>query len=88
MLQKYTSDPTVAQAVTSLQALADKPMPVFEYRYSQTPASAAAVAGWVSDQRDQLQLAETTIPLILAVAGGVLLLGGVTGVVLWWRRSR
>ena len=88
VLEKYTSDPTVAQAVTSLQALADKPMPVFEYRYSQTPASAAEVASWVSDQRDQLQLAETTIPLILVVAGGVLVLGGATGIVIWWRRSR
>jgi hypothetical protein len=88
VLQKYGSDPTIAKAISSLNALADQPMPVFEYRYSQTPASAVDIASWVSDQRDQMQLAETTIPLVLVVAGGVLLLAGATGVVVWWRRSR
>lgn len=88
VLQRYDSDPTVAAAIASLNTLADQPMPVFEYRYSQTPASAAAVAAWVSDQRDQMHLAETTIPLVLVVAGGVLLLGGVTGLIVDWRRSR
>lgn len=88
VLNRYEADPTIAAAIAALNALADQPMPVFEYRYSQTAASAAEVAAWVSDQRDQMHLAETTVPLLLAVAGGVLLVTGALGLVLHWRRPR
>jgi hypothetical protein len=87
ILERYRSDPAVDEAVVRLEALATEPMPVFEYRYAQVPSSVDEIATWVGDQRDRMVLAERTIPLVLAVAGGLLLLVGVSGLIVRARRQ-
>jgi hypothetical protein len=81
ILQRYRDEPAIAAAITGLDRLATQPLPVFEYRYAQTPASADAVAAWVAEQRDLMRLAERTIPTTLAAAGAACLaIGLVLGV--------
>jgi hypothetical protein len=77
ILERYQQQPDVAAAIDSLDRLSSEPLPLFEYRYAQTPASVDDTAAWVADQRDRLQLAERTIPLALAGAGAALMLSGV-----------
>jgi hypothetical protein len=86
ILERHRDKPAVAAAIDGLDRLATEPLPVFEYRYAQTPASAQEIARWVADQRDRMDLAERTIPMALAmtgvvavVVGGLLLVRSVRG---------
>jgi hypothetical protein len=77
ILERYRDEPAIAAAIDGLDRLATEPLPIFEYRYAQTPASAQEIARWVSEQHDRMNLAERTIPLTLAVTGAVaIVLGG------------
>jgi hypothetical protein len=77
VLERYRDEPAIVAAIDGLDRVATQPLPVFEYRYAQTPASAREIAHWVSDQRDRMNLAERTIPLTLAVTGAVaVVIGG------------
>jgi hypothetical protein len=84
ILERYREEPAIAAAIDGLDRLATQPLPVFEYRYAQTPASVEEIAAWVADQRDLIGLAERTIPLVLAGAGATALVIG--GLVLVRRR--
>jgi hypothetical protein len=77
ILEKYREQPDVGAALAALDTLASSPLPLFEYRYVQTPASVDETAAWVADQRDRLHLAEWTIPVAAAGVGAVVLLAGV-----------
>jgi hypothetical protein len=70
ILARYRDQPPIAAAIDGLATIAADPLPVFEYRYAQVPASVEEIAQWVSDQRDRIELAERTIPLVFAAAGG------------------
>jgi hypothetical protein len=77
VLERYRDRATIAAVIDGLERVASDPLPVFEYRYAQTPASAQEIARWVSDQRDRMDLAERTIPLAVAVTGAVtVVIGG------------
>jgi hypothetical protein len=76
ILQRYRDDATVAALVAGLERLATDPLPVFEYRYRQTPASVEAIAEWVAGQHDRIGLAERSIPLALFTAGVVAMVTG------------
>ena len=73
LLDRY---PQVPEATAASAALADvataAPIPVVEYRYAQTPASVADIAGDVKSQREQILLAEQWVPIGLAGAGLIL----------------
>jgi hypothetical protein len=69
ILGRYRDDPTIAATIQALDELAAQPLPVFEYRYAQTPASVAQMAEWVSHQRDRIDIAERTVPSALALIG-------------------
>ncbi len=87
VLQAHADVPEIASLLTSLQAVSSAPpTPVFELRYTQTPASVASAAAYTSDQADKVRLAQSTIPNLL-LAGGLLLvvLGGLG---LWRTRRR
>jgi hypothetical protein len=71
ILGRYRDDPTIAATIQALDGLAARPLPVFEYRYAQTPASVAQFADWVYQQRDSIDVAERTIPSALALIGVV-----------------
>jgi hypothetical protein len=76
-LERYRDEPAIAAAIAGLDRVGSEPLPVFEYRYAQTPASAEEIARWVSDQHDRMNLAERTIPLALAVTGAAaVVIGG------------
>jgi hypothetical protein len=81
--------PDVPQAVTTGAALdeltAAPAIPLFQYRYQQTPASVADVASRATDMRRQVLMAEVWLPLALA-AGAALSL--VVGAVVFLRRRR
>jgi hypothetical protein len=85
ILQRYRDDPTIAAAIEGLDQLATEPLPVFEYRYAQTSASAEEIAASVAEKRDLMRLAERTIPLVLVTAGAVL---AAIGVLLLVRQRR
>jgi hypothetical protein len=77
VLDRSRDEPPIAQAIASLERLATEPLPVFENRYAQTPATVDEMAAWVSDQKDMIRLAERTIPLGLVVVGAITLtIGG------------
>jgi hypothetical protein len=88
ILDRYRSEPAVAAAIAALGRLASEPIPVFEYRYSQTDASVHEIAAWVGHQRDRLDLAERTVPLTLAGVGAALLLVAAGLGIRAWRRAR
>lgn len=75
----YASKPAVSAAATTLDKLVTSPPTtrIFTIDYGQTPASVADLASYVKDLGDKIDLAETTIPLVLLVAGGVLVIAGV-----------
>ncbi len=86
ILGRYQSQPAAAEAITALQGLATKPIPVFEYRYAQTDQSVSDVASWVHTQRNDIKMAEQTVPFVLVGVGTLLIVGG--GVALIVRRRR
>jgi hypothetical protein len=59
VLERYRDQAPIAAVIDGFDRLAAEPLPVFEYRYAQTPASAQEIARWVSDQ-DRMNLAERT----------------------------
>lgn len=86
VLAGYPDVPEAADAVESLDALvAGPPVALFEYRYDQTDASVAEVAGTVSDLRDEVRLARVWLPLALVALTALVLLAGV---VVWVLRRR
>ena len=85
ILQRYGDDPTVAAVIDGLEQLATQPLPVFEYRYQQVPASVEEVAAWVADQHQRIDLAERSIPLGLVTAAAIAV---VTGAFVRSRRRR
>jgi hypothetical protein len=79
VLARYSSVPEVAAAGRALAALGSTPATkLFEYRYQQTAASVADIADEVKSMRDQIRLAERSVPigllfgtlLSLVVGGG------------------
>jgi hypothetical protein len=76
VLDRYREEPAIAEAIASLERLATEPLPVFENRYAQTPATVDEMAAWVSDQKRMIRLAERTIPLGLVVVGALTLTVG------------
>ena len=76
ILVHHREQPAVGAALDGLDTLASEPVPVFEYRYAQTPASVSKMASWVSTQRDRMHLAERTVPLVLVIVGATAVAGG------------
>jgi hypothetical protein len=79
VLARYSSVPEAAAAGRALAALGSAPATkLFEYRYQQTAASVADIADEVKSMRDQIRLAERSVPigllfgtlLSLVVGGG------------------
>jgi hypothetical protein len=72
ILERHRDLAPVANALDALNATATAPAaPVYELRYTQTPASVKATAGDVRDQLRSLRLVADA-PYVLAVAGLVL----------------
>ena len=70
ILEHYRDDPAIAATIDGARHdCSTQPLPVFEYRYAQTPDSVEEIASWVSEQRDRMDLAERIIPLALGVDG-------------------
>ncbi|HEX2849033.1 MAG TPA: porin PorA family protein [Acidimicrobiales bacterium] len=76
ILGKYPQVPAAASASTALKAISNEPIPVFQYDFSQTPASVKAIAKEVKSQRTLVIAAQRWIPWSLAALGIVLLLVG------------
>jgi hypothetical protein len=76
ILERHRAEPAVAEAIAAIEGLAAEPLPVFEYRYAQTPDSVEEIASWVEEQRDLIDLAERVVPLVLALAGAAMVLLG------------
>ena len=77
ILDRYRDDPAIAATIDALEDFSTQPLPVFEYRYAQVPDSVEEIAGWVSGQRDRMNLAERTIPLVLGSTGAICVGAGV-----------
>jgi hypothetical protein len=85
-LRPHTDVPEVAALVTALEGMAAAaPQPVYELRYTQTPASVDAAGAYAADQSDKVLLATRTLPRSAATAGVLLL---VVGTVLFRRTRR
>ncbi len=69
VLDHYPDVPEAVAASKALTALASRPIPVFENRFSQTAASVTDIAMTVKDQKNKRNLAEHTIPSALLVGG-------------------
>ncbi len=77
ILGQHTSVPGVSAALSALQHLASAPpSPVYELRYTQTPASVSDVVNKTRTQLDQISLVSDWIPLVAAILGALLLIGG------------
>lgn len=74
-LAKHQDVPAIASLLGTLNKMAAAPaQPVFELRYTQTPASVAEAAKYAKDQASKLSMANTTIPFTLVVVAVVLVL--------------
>jgi len=77
VLSNHQSVAGVPAAITALRHLAAAaPTPVYELRYTQTPATIASMVTTTNQQISQMTLAELWIPTGLAALGAVLFLGG------------
>lgn len=86
ILGRHTSVPGVSAALSGLKRLASAPpSPVYELRYTQTPASIADVVRTTQSQLSQISLVSSWIPLGAVILGAVLFLGGLA--VVWRRRT-
>ena len=84
ILSHYPEVPEAATTSGALDELATAPaIPLFEYSYSQTPASVAEVADMTRDMRREVLMAKAWLPLGLAAAA---LLSLVVGLVVFLRR--
>ena len=62
VLASHKDVPAIASLVTTLEAtVAAPPQPVYEMRYTQTPASVAEAARYTGTRADKVTLASTTI---------------------------
>jgi hypothetical protein len=67
-------EPAVQELRKTLTALAaPEPVQVLAMTYGQTPESVADFAAYAADKAGDITLVETTIPLILAIAGAIAL---------------
>lgn len=86
VLSNYPDVPEAVGALESLDALlSGPPVALFEYEYTQTPESIAAVADEVRPMRQQILLATVWLPIGLVAAALVLL---AVGGFVWMRRRR
>ena len=69
ILERYRDEPAIAATIDALDGFGTQPLPVFEYRYAQDADSVEEIASWVAEQRDRMDLAERTIPLVLRLDG-------------------
>jgi hypothetical protein len=76
--QKYAGKPVVVAASQVLNKLVTSPprLKAYSYAYSQTPASVADISSYAKDKGDQIDLVQRTVPLVLLIAGGVVLVIG------------
>ncbi len=75
--------------MTTLKGLAAAPpQPVYEMRYTQTPASVAAAGSYASSQADKVALATVTFPRALIAAGILFLLVGTVMILRSGRRPQ
>jgi hypothetical protein len=89
ILGRYPDVPEAVDAVGSLEQIANgPPITVFEANYSQTPDSVSETVAQADDMAGQIALAEQTIPMVLLIAGVVLLIVAVIGLVMASRRGR
>jgi hypothetical protein len=88
LLSRYTQVAGIPAALEALQRLAAEPIVLFENRFTQTEASIADIASTVSENADQKNLAENTIPNILLIAGIVLAVAGFALFAFWKKPSR
>ena len=66
VLTRHQNVPAIASLVTTLeQTVAAPPQPVYELRYTQTPASVVAAASYAHAQAGRVTLATTTLPRVL-----------------------
>jgi hypothetical protein len=86
LLSRYTQVAGVPEAIANFQKLAAQPITIFENTFSQTPASVKDIAASVRDNADSKELAETTVPLVMLVVGGVLAVLGIALFFLWRKR--
>jgi hypothetical protein len=84
LLDRYPQVAAASAASEALSKVTAEPIPVAEYRYSQTPASVHDVAAMVKEQRQAIFLAERGIPVGMAIVGLVLFGVGFYG----WLRHR
>ena len=68
---QYRAVPVIRIAVATLTQLAKSPptAKVFNLAYAQTPASVTDIAAYTKNKADAIDLAKTTIPLVLLLAG-------------------
>jgi hypothetical protein len=69
VLSAHREVPAVAAALNNLERLQAKPITLLRYGYAQTPASVQEIAGTVKGKLGRIHLVETTIPLVLFLAG-------------------
>jgi hypothetical protein len=87
-LSNHKDVPAIASLLTILDKVATAPpQPVYELRYTQTPASVTEAANYAKSQADRVTLATDTLPRVMTAAGIVLLLGGLV-VMVRQRRPR
>jgi hypothetical protein len=86
LLGRYPQVAGVSDALTNLQKLAAAPIPIFDNKFSQTPASVTDIAKTVKDTGNLKTFAEDTLPLILLIAGIVLAVVGFGLFVFWPKR--
>jgi hypothetical protein len=85
VLSRHTSVKGVPAALTALRGIAAAPpQPVFELKYTESPASIASMVNTAKTQGNQISMVTYDVPIGLAVLGALLMLTG--GFV--WRRRR
>jgi hypothetical protein len=86
-LKQHAGVPAIASLIAILGKMAAAPpQPVYEMRYTQTPASVADAASYARSQADKVVVATTTIPVATGVVAALFVLGGIA--VVWFTRRR
>ena len=89
VLTGHQDVPAIASLVKTLQqTVAAPPQPVYELRYTQTPASVAIDAGYTHTQAGRITLATVTLPRVLLAVSILSLLAAAVLVELDRRRPR
>ena len=85
ILANHSNLPMAGTAAKALETLSTAPATkLFEYRYDQTPASVADIAGQVKSNRNQVILVKRYVPF--GLLGAALVAFAASGLVLWRRR--